>query len=333
LAQYLAASKSPEIVPTDIPVVASPQVETETPPAETPAPETPSEFANIGVSKVEDFVNIRNIPSIDGEAVGKLYANSAATVLESVQAEDGATWHHVQSGNVDGYIRSDYLLTGDEELAKSISQRVVVVQTDHLNVRVAASAEAEVFTQANTGQKLALLEEAELDGWYKVSVNGREGYVSGAFASPETSFKVAESKEEEQARLQAEIAQAETAQADDGKTSSSKDESSASVSGTGSSVVSYASQFVGNRYVWGGTSLTNGADCSGFVLSVFAHYGKSLPHSSAALRGVGVSVSPSNMQPGDIVCYSGHVGIYAGNGQIVNALNSKKGITYTNVNF
>lgn len=99
------------------------------------------------------------------------------------------------------------------------------------------------------------------------------------------------------------------------------------------SALSYASRFVGGRYEWGGTSLTNGCDCSGFVMAVYAQYGKSLPHNSGAMRGVGTAVSPSAMQPGDIVCYNGHVGIYAGGGQLLSALNSKKGITYCSVNY
>ncbi|HAD19944.1 MAG TPA: hydrolase [Lachnospiraceae bacterium] len=113
--------------------------------------------------------------------------------------------------------------------------------------------------------------------------------------------------------------------------------SSSSSSRSGSAVVSYGAQFVGNRYVWGGSSLTNGADCSGFVMAVYAHFGVSLPHSSSALRGVGRGVSQSDMQPGDIVCYAGHVGIYAGGGQLLNASNSapypRGGIKYTNVHY
>ena len=102
--------------------------------------------------------------------------------------------------------------------------------------------------------------------------------------------------------------------------------SSSSSSKTGQAVANYACQFVGNPYKWGGSSLTHGADCSGFVMSVYAHFGKSLPHSSSALRGVGRGVSVSDMQPGDIVCYSGHVAIYIGGGRIVHASSPSTGI-------
>lgn len=102
---------------------------------------------------------------------------------------------------------------------------------------------------------------------------------------------------------------------------------------SGGSVVAYATQFVGNPYVWGGTSLTNGADCSGFVMSVFAHFGISLPHSSAAMQGCGKEVSYANAQPGDLICYSGHVGIYMGGGMIVHAQSAAVGITTSSASY
>lgn len=112
-------------------------------------------------------------------------------------------------------------------------------------------------------------------------------------------------------------------------TSSDSDSSSYS-SGSGSSVVNYATQFVGNPYVWGGTSLTNGADCSGFVQSVYANFGVSLPRTSYEQQNAGTEVSYADAQPGDLICYGGHVAIYMGNGQIVHASNSQDGIKISN---
>ena len=102
---------------------------------------------------------------------------------------------------------------------------------------------------------------------------------------------------------------------------------------SGQEVVNFAMQFVGNPYVWGGTSLTNGCDCSGFVMSVFGHFGISLPHSSYSLRSCGQGVSYSNAQPGDLICYSGHVAIYIGGGRIVGAQSSAIGIATQNATY
>ena len=112
----------------------------------------------------------------------------------------------------------------------------------------------------------------------------------------------------------------------DSYSESSSSSSSSSSSGSGSSVVNYATQFVGNPYVWGGTSLTNGADCSGFVQSVYANFGVSLPRTSYEQQNAGTEVSYADAQPGDLICYGGHVAIYMGNGQIVHASNSREGI-------
>ena len=112
----------------------------------------------------------------------------------------------------------------------------------------------------------------------------------------------------------------------DSNSSSDTSTNTSTGSGSGSSVVDYATQFVGNPYVWGGTSLTNGADCSGFVQSVYSKFGVSLPRTSYEQQNAGREVSYSDAQPGDLICYGGHVAIYMGNGKIVHASNSRDGI-------
>ena len=146
-------------------------------------------------------------------------------------------------------------------------------------------------------------------------------------------YQVAESKEEEEARLEKE---AEEARRREEEARKKAEEEAKEKAGSGQAIVDYACQFIGNPYVWGGTSLTNGADCSGFVQSVYKHFGVSLPRTSGQMRGAGTGVSYSEAIPGDVICYDGHVGIYMGDGQIVNAINRSKGIgvlsaTYANI--
>ena len=140
-------------------------------------------------------------------------------------------------------------------------------------------------------------------------------------------LSVGETAEEEAVRLQAEeearIAAEQVRIAAEKEASRQK----------GLDIVAYAKRFIGNPYVYGGTSLTRGTDCSGFVMGVYKHFGVSLPRTSYSMRRVGRAVSYSDIQPGDIVCYSGHVGIYAGNGKIVNAIDERRGINMSNATY
>lgn len=254
-------------------------------------------YARTGVVQTDDYVNVRSGATEDSEIVGRMENHAVA----QVEGEENG-WYRITSGSISGYIRGDFLTVGDRELIDSVKLRMAEVQADTLRVRAEASTEAEIRTLAADGSQLQVLDES-IPGWVKVSTAEGEGYVSADYVSVADTFLYA--KEPEQ------------------------------VSG-GSAVAEYGLQFVGNPYVWGGTSLTNGADCSGFVMSVYAHFGVSLPHSSAAQRGVGREVSYSEAQPGDIICYSGHVAIYIGGGQIVHAANERSGIkvssaTYNNI--
>ena len=366
-------------------------------------PQSTSEYADIGIASVLNYVNLRAEPSVESEALGKLYNNSAATVLETVTDEAGEEWYLVSSGSVENaYVKAEYIKVGDEDLARGVSTRYATVTTTTLFVRTEPGTEASVLTMLPEGEDVVVYDALEEYGWYRVSTEEGLGYVSGEYVTIRTEFRVAESKEEEKERLEREEAerqaaaaaaeaarkareeeerkaaeaarraeetakkaeetarktqkeaagkaQAEAAgkaQEETAKTAAQqssektqqqtqnaqqaqqkKDKVTQTVS-NGQAVVNYADRFVGNPYVYGGSSLTNGADCSGFVMSVYQAFGISLPHSSSALRSVGYGVSLSEIQPGDIVCYSGHVGIYAGNNTLLHASSPSTGIKYT----
>ena len=368
-------------------------------------PQTKSEYADIGIASVLNYVNLRAEPSVESEALGKLYNNSAATVLETVLDEAGEEWYLVSSGSVENaYVKAEYVKVGDEDLARGVSTRYATVTTTTLFVRTEPGTEASVLTMLPEGEDVVVYDALDEYGWYRVSTEEGLGYVSGDYVTIRTEFRVAESKEEEKERLEREEAERQAAAAaaeaarkareeeerkaaeaakkaqeeaarkaqagvakaaqqtqnaqqsaektqqqtqnsqqaqqknDKVQGSSQGQNSSSSGSNTtakpqtvsnGQAVVNYAAQFVGNPYVYGGSSLTNGADCSGFVMSVYQAFGISLPHSSSALRSVGYGVSLDAIQPGDIVCYSGHVGIYAGNNTLLHASSPSTGIKYT----
>lgn len=323
------------------------------------------------IADVNSYVNIRSMPGMEGEILGKLYDDSVGEMLGE---ENG--WYYIQSGTVTGYVKAEYVLTGEaaRKKADEVGKRLAEVTTTTLKVRKEASTESIVLGLVPGGDILSVLEEQE--GWVKVSVEEGDGYVSTDYVRLYTENVEAESREEEKARLRKEeearkaaeeaarrAAEEERRAAEEaakkaaqkkpqsnssgsgntGKPSASQSSNSnsgnsaASSSGQsnsdlGQQIANYALKFLGNPYVYGGTSLTNGADCSGFVQSVYKHFGISLPRTSGEQGTSGRAVDGvKNAKPGDLVWYSGHIGIYIGNEQIVHASNSKVGIITSNV--
>lgn len=291
-------------------------------------PTEEGEYLNMAFSDTGDYTYIRSAPDNDSEWVGKLYEDSAAQVLEYL---DG--WTKIRSGSAEGYVPSDALIIGNEarKHAGEYENDTVTVTADVLNVRSGRGTGCGILTQIRRDERYETVGEP-VDGWYPVKVREIEGWVSGNYVIAETSYSYGETREEEEERIaeEQENAEREAVQASAGEISRSET--------AGQAVIDYACQFVGNPYVWGGTSLTNGADCSGFVQSVYAHFGISLPRTTYDMVNSGYAVSFDEAQPGDLILYGdcSHVGLYMGDGNIVNALNSDKGIcicsaTYTNI--
>lgn len=323
--------------------------------SEAEVPVVENEYADIAIAQVTNYVNLRSEPSEEGEILGKLYNNSAATVLEVA-----GDWYKIKSGNVDGFVKAEFVVTGEAaaQLAEQVGHRIATVNTETLKVRNNPGLDATVQTLIPFGEEYEVVEDQ--GEWVKIAVDTDvEGFVSAEFVDLKTEFVEAESIEEEKARLEAEAARIREAEeaarkadaASKKKTDTSGDSgvsASTSVSevpavtapanGSRASVVSYALQFVGNPYVAGGTSLTNGADCSGFTSSVFRDMGVSIPRDSRSQAAAGRAIDIGSVQPGDLLFYSNgstinHVALYIGNGQVVHSSTPRTGIKISSYNY
>lgn len=261
-------------------------------------------YTNLGIANVENHLNIRQKPGEDQKIIGKLPKNAGCTILET----DANGWAKIKSGKVTGYVMSSYLITGNEAvaLAKKVGGVVATVNTTTLNVRAEAGLLSKVITSVPIGEEFEVLDFD--DEWVKIGVDQDKGYVSRQYV--DLTYELIKGV--------------------------SVEETVTGVSGIRAQIVAYAKQFVGNRYVWGGNSLTNGTDCSGFVHLIYRNFGYSIARQSSSLSHNGTRINPSSVKPGDLVFYGNgssinHVAMYIGNGQIVHASNARTGIKISNM--
>ncbi|MCR5370671.1 MAG: SH3 domain-containing protein [Clostridium sp.] len=324
-------------------------------------------YDQIGISNVDNYLNVREAPSEEGAIIGKMPGKAAGEVLEV--SEDGE-WLKISSGPVTGYVKAEYIMTGDtaRQFALENAKLMAIVNTDMLNVRTEPKEESGIWTQISGSERYDVV--SQLDGWVGISIDDDTAYVATDYVDvryalneairytppapvvekPKTTNSVNVRQNTSGSSGGGGGGSTSSGGGGGGGTSSSGGGSSeasysgtpgssaGSVSGTRGDIVNYATQFLGNPYVYGGTSLTNGTDCSGFTMSVMDHFGVSLPHQSGAQSGYGTAVSADNMRPGDLVFYSkgggiNHVAIYIGNGQVCHASNAKDGIKISTWNY
>lgn len=297
-----------------------------------------NEYADLAIAQVSNYVNVRSLPNTDSDIVGKIYNGAVAQVL-SVTGEDH-DWFQIVSGNVEGYIKAEFFLYGDAaaEVIDQYVARYANVIADRLNVREQPSTESKRIGYIDNGERVQLLENQ--GEWLRVQyTDGKEGYVSSQYVTISEEFVYGktleeEAKEQEERKILEErenVTEQEVAEnvtivvTEPVGTYSSNAE-------LRSSIVNYAMQFLGNRYVHGGSSLVTGTDCSGFTSLIYKEFGYSLSRTpSGQLSSNGRSIDYSQIQPGDIICYGKggkctHVALYTGNGQIIHAANSRKGV-------
>ena len=310
-------------------------------------------YENLGVSNVSNYLNVRDKASErDGKIIAKLPSNAGCDILETT--DDG--WYKIRSGKITGYVKSEYILTGQqaEDKAMQVAKLMAIANTDGVNVRSEPNTESSIWTQIASSEKF--LVASQQDGWVEIELDDSTAFISSDYvdvkyglneAIPYTPVVEAPAKgngstgsSKPSGGTTSKPGKGGSSKPSGGSANDGAAGSSAgSVSSKRAQIANYAVQFVGNPYVWGGTSLTNGADCSGFTMSVMAHFGVSLPHSSSAQAGCGRSIKSSQMRPGDLVFYSGsggginHVALYIGNGQVVHASSKRTGIKISSWNY
>lgn len=263
-----------------------------------------SGYTVLGVANVSNYLNVREEPNLDGNLLGKLPMNAGCEILETL---DG--WYKIKSGEVEGYVAAEFLLTGEQanERAKESIATVALIKADKLMVREEPNTECQILTKVAAGEEIEV--SRVLDGWVEVNIDNEVGYVCAEYVQVYDTLPKG-------------VTMKELSYGD-------------GLSSTAVDLIEYAKQFLGNPYVWGGTSLTNGADCSGFTMRIFEHFGYSLSRTSRTQAYDGRRIDLDSIKPGDLLFYNhgssiGHVAIYIGNGQIIHASTERTGIIIGN---
>lgn len=297
-------------------------------------------YDRLGIAKVDNYLNIRKGPGEDRKIIGKLPKNAGCHIYKI--NKDG--WAKIVSGKVTGWVKAEYLVTDEEaeEYARHVATKVATVQTDTLKVRFLPTTTAKVYDLIPQDEELDVAKEYlnedyvnefmkkhadddfditdgvdtdsmmdDLDNWVCIKIDNEKAFVAKEFV--EISFKLERA------------VKAEEVKADE----------AAGVSSVRASMVEYAKQFLGNPYVWGGTSLTNGADCSGFTMRIYEHFGYSIPRTSSAQSSHFTGINSSDAKPGDLFFYGSngsvsHVAMYIGDGQVIHASTERTGIKISN---
>lgn len=308
--------------------------------------ETKGEYANLAIADVSNYVNVRSEPNTDSEIVGKMYDGSVAEIRSKAGEND--EWLQVVSGKVEGYIKAEYFIYGDDAAAviDNYVKRYVVVKATRLNVRKEPDLSAKRIGYLDNGARAVLVEWG--DEWSKIEYAGeKEAYVASEYVTVAEEFIYAKSIEEERAEQAAIKEQQARAKASEKAVPEQTmivvpppPTNYENVSELRMAIVNYAKQFLGNRYIMGGQSLAGGTDCSGFTCYIYRDFGYSLSRTpQGQLNSAGRPVDISEIQPGDIICYSSngstctHVGMYIGDGQIIHSANRRAGVVIGKYNY
>ena len=265
-----------------------------------PADTTICGYTNLGIAQVDSSLNVREQPDTNSDIVGKMQNDAGCEILE-----DDGEWLKIESGQVTGYVKAEYIITGEAAVAKAqeVMKTIATVTTQTLNVRAEMNTDCTKLALMPEGEELEVLNQ--YDGWVEVDLDGDVGYASTDYV------EISQQLPKAQTMTELKYGQG--------------------VSDTRVSLVAYATQFVGNPYVWGGTSLTDGADCSGFVQQIYKNFGYNLPRVAEDQSQYGTKIPVEDAQPGDLIFYAKdgyvhHVVMYAGDGKTIEAANEDQGI-------